>query len=229
MHKDSAWLCIIVLLLVSIATAEPVTGQSRTLVINDRSGKVAVLQVGDATYIDLKQLVQIARGSISFEETRIVLDVPCGSVPAPPNAAQTDRSANMLLSTEFRKAAIESISLMREWASTLGNALQNGYPVSDSWVNGYRAQAQSGLALTSAAASTDGDREGFRLLNAEFDNVQAWSNKLLEARKSMDAAKYALSPDGLRNEPHSQKIVSCGRFLEQMLVNGNFHDDASCH
>jgi hypothetical protein len=59
--------------------------------------------------------------------------------------------------------------------------------------------------------------------------VQAWSNKLLEERKSMNAAKYALSPDALKNDPLSQKIVSCAHFLGQMLISGNFQDDHSCH
>jgi hypothetical protein len=66
------------------------------------------------------------------------------------------------------------------------------------------------------------------LLRKEFDWVQEWSNKLLEARKSMNAAKYALSPNELHNDPLSQKIVSCGHFLGQMLASGDFQDDPSC-
>jgi hypothetical protein len=45
----------------------------------------------------------------------------------------------------------------------------------------------------------------------------------------MNAAKYALSPSELHNDPLSQKIVSCGHFLGQMLASGDFQDDPSCH
>jgi hypothetical protein len=83
--------------------------------------------------------------------------------------------------------------------------------------------------MASTAVSSDADRDAFQLLNHEFDAVQEWSNKLLEARKSMDTAKYSVSPTALQNDPLSQKIVSCGRFLGQMLVSGNFQDEASCH
>ncbi|HXJ86659.1 MAG TPA: hypothetical protein VMS18_07575 [Candidatus Binatia bacterium] len=229
MQKEWAGLCTGVFLLVSVVTSAQVGEQFRTLVINDKSGKVAVLQMGDKTYIDLKRLVQIADGSISYEGNRIILDVSCESALAPASTPETDQASSTLLSREFMKAAIEEISLMREWASTLANAIQNGYPISESSVADYRAQAQSGLAMASTSVSTDADHSGLQLLNSEFEHVQAWSNKLMEARKSMDTAKYAISPDTLRNDPVSQKIVSCGRFLAQMLVSGHFQDDPSCH
>ena len=217
------------LLLVSPVTRAQSGEQIRTLVINEQSGKVAVLEMGDRTYIDLKRLIQIAQGSIAFQENRIVLDVSCTSVREPLQKAEPEQSLDMRLSREFTKAAIEEISLMREWASTLANAVQNGYPVADSWVAGYHAQAQTGLALSSAAVSTDADRNAVQLLNHEFDRVQEWSNKLLEARTSMNAGKYAVSPDALQNEPLSKKIVSCAHFLGTMLASGTFQEDPTCH
>src|SRR5207253_11090395 len=54
-------------------------------------------------------------------------------------------------------------------------------------------------------------------------------NVLVEAKKSMDTAKYALSPSSLRDEALSQKIISCGRFLAKMLGSSSFQDDPSCH
>ena len=217
------------LLLVSVVTRAQSREQIRTLVINEQTGKVAVLEMGETTYIDLKRLVQIAQGSVEFQENRIVLDMSCPRDREPLQAAEPEQSSDMRLSREFRKAAIEEISLMREWASTLANAVQNGYPVADNWVAGYHRQAQTGLALSSAAVSTDADRNAFQLLNREFDNVLAWSNKLLEASKSMNAGKYAISHDTLQDEPLSQKIVSCAHFLGNMLSGGTFQEDSSCH
>ena len=219
----------LILLLVSTVTSAQMGEHFRTLVINDRSGKVGVMEVGNKTYVDLERLVQIGHGSVEYRGNQIILSLSCIVTTTPTEPAETGQSTSLRLSREFIKAGIEEISLLREWASSLANALQNGYPVSENWVGSYRAKAQSGLGIVSAAVSTEGDRSGSELLKGEFDAVQEWSNKLLEARKSMDAAKYALSPGALQNDPLSQRIVSCGRFLGQMLANGDFQDDASCH
>jgi hypothetical protein len=213
----------------AVTTSAQMSEESRTLVINDRSDKVVVLESGDKTYIDLKRLVQIGHGSVAYEGNRIVLTISCPETNSSVRGAETEPTPTTKLSREFAKAAIEEISLMREWASTLANAVQNGYPVTDNWVANYRAQAQSGLAMASSAVSTDADRNALGLLRHEFESVQEWSNKLLEARKSMNTAKYALSPGELHNDPLSQKIVSCGHFLGQMLASGDFQDDPSCH
>ena len=108
-------------------------------------------------------------------------------------------------------------------------AIQNNYQITEDWASGYREQAASNLRLASSAASTDGDHSALRLLTTEFESVRTWSDQLVAAKRSMDTAKYALSPGALRNEPLSQKIVSCGRFLASMLGSSTFQDDPSCH
>jgi hypothetical protein len=127
------------------------------------------------------------------------------------------------------RAGIEEIATMREWASTMAYAIQNNYQITDDWAAKYREQAANNLRLASAAASTEGDRNALQLLTNEFEAVREWSNKLVEAKKSMDTAKYALSPDALRDEALSQKIINCGRFLARMLGSSSFQDDPSCH
>lgn len=124
---------------------------------------------------------------------------------------------------------METIALMREWASPLAYAIQNGYPVTENWVANYREQAAHGLRLASVAATTDADRGALQLLTNEFEAVREWSNKLVEARKSMNTGQYSVSANALRDDPLSQKIVACGRFLAPMLASGNIQDDPSCH
>jgi hypothetical protein len=220
---------VVIILAISGMAASEMGEESRTLVINGLSGKVTVLEVGDRTYVDLKRLVQIGHGSIAYEGNRIVSTISCNKTNGSTADAEPEPAPTTKLSREFERAAIEEITLIREWASTLANAIQNGYPVADSWVANYRAQAQSGLAMASSAVSTEADRNALGLLRNGFESVQEWSNKLLEARKSMSAAKYALSPSELHNDPLSQKIVACGHFLGQMLATGDFQDDPSCH
>jgi hypothetical protein len=229
MKKSLEFLIRLSLALSAVAASAQTGTEFRTLVINDRSGKTSVLEAGDKTYVDLKQLVDIGHGTIAYEGNRIVLTISCSETSNPAVAAETEPTPTTRLSREFTKAAIEEISLMREWASVLANAVQNGYPVTDQWVANYRAQAQSSLGIASSAVSTDADRNALGLLRHEFESVQEWSNKLLEARKSMNAARYALSPSELHNDPLSQKIVACGHFLGQMLASGDFQDDPSCH
>lgn len=225
--RQRTYLCV--LALSSCSTFAQMSTHVRSVVVNEYSGKLAILQMDDKTYVDLRRLVQIAHGSMEYQGNKILLTLPGPTAHAPvqvEEAAETDSSR---LSRDFMKAGIEEISLLREWASTLANAIQNAYPVTDNWVANYRARAQKGLAMASAALLNDADRNAFQLLNRESQAVEEWSNKLLEAQRSMSAAKYAVSDSALQEDPLSQKIVTCGRFLGQMMANGSFQDHPSCH
>ena len=98
----------------------------------------------------------------------------------------------------------------------------------DDSVASHREQSARDLRLASAAASTDSDRNALQLLTHEFEAVRDWSNKLVQERKSMDTAKYALSENALRDDPISQKIITCGHFLATMFGSGRFEDNPSC-
>jgi hypothetical protein len=126
-------------------------------------------------------------------------------------------------------AGIETIAQMREWASTMANAIQHGYGVTESWAADYRGKAADSLRQAGASASTDADRNALQLLTNEFHNVETWSDELVEAKKNMDTAKYSMSSGALRNEPLSQQILNCGHFLATMLGSAEFADDPSCH
>jgi hypothetical protein len=126
-------------------------------------------------------------------------------------------------------AGIEAVAAMREWASTMANAVQHGYDVTDMGVADYRAKAANSLRQAGVSAATNADRSALQLLTNEFQSVDSWSNGLVVAKKNMDIAKYATSSDALRNEPLSQKIINCGHFLGTMLGSAEFKDDPSCH
>jgi len=177
----------------------------------------------------LEALAQIANGSLSFNANRIVLTLPPATVSTPSSVDSPNPAEASGLSRAFMKAGIEEIALIREWGSPVGNAVQNGYPLKEEWVARYREQAASGLRLASVAASTNADRNALQLLTNEFEGVRDWSNKLVEAGKSMDTAKYSMSENAVRNDPQSQKLITCWRFLASMLGSGSFQDDSSCH
>ena len=226
---QSNYVVLSLMSLLAFVAAAQMQQENRTVVVNGHSGQSAVVQISGRTYIDLEILARIAEGSFSFQGNQITL-----TLPAPPANALTEETvapspSRRGLSQNFMVAGIETIAKMREWASTLAYAIQNGYGVTESWVADYREQAASSLNLASAAASTDPDRNALQLLTNEFESVKQWSNKLVEAKKSMDTAKYIVSPNSLRDEPLSQKIITCGHFLAAMLGSGEFKDESSCH
>jgi hypothetical protein len=189
-----------------------------------------VVQLNGRTYVDLETLARIADGALAFQGNRVTLVLPgSGAIPTAPQSNADQPAAQTGLSRDFRIAAIETLAQMREWASTTANAIQNGYPITESWVAGYREKAATSLRQASATASTDSDHNALALLTNEFQNVETWSNDLLEARKNMATGKYTMSGDALRNEPLSQKIINCGHFLGTMFGSGEFKDDLSCH
>jgi len=207
--------------------------QRRVLVIEGQAGQAAVIEKDGRAYVDVETLTQITHGSLSFKADRIVLSLPASNghpptadAPAEPAHSQT---AGSELSRDFVRAGIEEIATMREWASTLAYAIQNGYQVTEKWAADYREQAAHDLRLASAAVSNEADRNALQLLTNEFEVVREWSNRLVQERKSMDTARYALSENALREDPTSQKIIACGHFLATMLGSGSFQDDPSCH
>lgn len=207
--------------------------QRRILIIDGEAGQANVIEKDGRAYVDVEALTQITHGSLSFKSDRIVLSLPALNGGPPTAAASAEPShsqtAGSELSRNFMRAGIEEIATIREWASTLANAIQNGYPVTEKWEADYREQAAHDLRLASAAVSNEADRNALQLLTNEFEVVREWSSRLLEERKSMNTAKYAMSENALREDPTSQKVIACGHFLATMLGSGSFQDGPSCH
>ena len=221
-------LALITMTLCHICPAQVEQG-TRSITVNGHNGAAAIVTVNGRTYVELESLARVGKGSLSFHNDQISITFSSSAqetIDSPPPAEPVSQSA---LSQKFMMAGIEVIAQMREWATTLGYAIQQGYGVNEKWVADYREQAAHSLRLATAAASTSSDQTALQLLNNEFHAVQEWSDKLLAAKQSMDTAKYTSSPNALRDEPLSQKIIACGRFLGGMLASADFKDDPSCH
>ena len=233
MQRDARSILLLVFATVlSGATFGQTKQQEQNVVVNGQNGKAEVIDQNGRLFVDVLALASIGKGSVSFSGPGIVLTLPSGTAtadPARPPAATSPPANSSALSREFMKAGIEEIARLREWATTLASAIRGGYGVTDVWVSGYRDQASQSLQLAEAAASTDGDRNAAQLLHNAFDLVQQWSDQLVAAKKSMDTAKYTTSPNALREDPLSQKLITCGHFVTQMLGSATFQDDASCH
>ena len=216
------------LLVTSAIAFAQTTHSSSTVVVNGQSGNAGVIQDNGHTYVDVAALAQIANGSLSFKGNTIVLSLPASAganaaVEAPKTADDSS------LSREFMKAGIEEMSLLREWGAAIAYAIQHGYPIQEQWAANYREQAATGLRNATVAASTGGDKNALQLLSNEFDGVRQWSDRLVRASQNMETAKYSMSPNSLREEPQTQKLIACWHFLGSMLGSGSFQDDDSCH
>jgi hypothetical protein len=229
MRRNCRNILLVIFTAVLSGSAFGQTKQQQNVVVNGQSGQAEVINQNGRLFVDMLALASIGRGSVSFSAAGIVLTLPAAASGAQTPAAPPAPVNSSALSREFMKAGIEEIASLREWATTLGSAIRGGYGVTDAWVNGYRDQASQSLQLADAAASSDGDRNAAQVLHSAFDLVQQWSDKMVAAKKSMDTAKYTTSPNALREDPLSQRIIACGHFLTQMLGSATFQDDASCH
>jgi hypothetical protein len=226
--RQNIFVCGLVLVVIFgiLESATPQTPrQNGTLVINGMPGQAPVLQINGRSYVDIEALARLTNASLSFSGSQIRLSLPnsgASQSATPPAQSQPGTSG---FSKGFIKAGIEEMSLIREWRAAVVNAVQNGYPVTDSFLAAYQDQAATSLRLASVAISTDDDRSAFQLVSNEFNNMKRLSNKVLAARQNMNY----LSPDALANDPLEQQILACARALAAMASNNQFQDDGSCH
>jgi hypothetical protein len=203
--------------------------QRGTLSVQGYQGQATVIRNRGREFVDLEELARITKGSLSFEEDRIILAL------APRDASEPARDTTIKsgFSLAFMKAAIETMASIREWGGMLQVIVQNGYPVGKAMagntIRAYQGRAADTVALASAAASTDDDHRGLELLRNEFNNVQAWTESFVDARNSLSAANLSTSENPLKDDQDAQKIIRCGQFLAQMFAGRIFQDDAACH
>ncbi len=129
------------------------------------------------------------------------------------------------LSGGFLSAEIEALTEIREWRAALVNAVQNNYPVKDSWVSVLRRNADAKVQLAIAAASTDPDQKAVELLRNVFSTMQQMSDGFL----AMNAKASYISPDSFDKNPLDQKVLTCERALISMAATKQFQDEPSCH
>ncbi len=199
--------------------------QKAILLISGQPGEAPVLQISGKSYVDLEALARLANGSLRFNGNQIILTLPASAGSMPTTDTPANTAANPGFSKEFMKAGIEEMTVIREWRSALVSAVQNGFPLRDEIVAGFRGRALASDALTSGAVSTDSDRSAFQLISKVFDKMQKLSDKVVAARKNLSY----ISSDTLKNDPLFQQILSCTHSLASMAASGQFRDDGACH
>lgn len=222
-HSPKAFRSIAAILLsASIAFGQSEL-QKRTLVINGSSGEVLIYHINNQSFIDLETLARIARGSVKFQGDQITLTIPGAT------SHEAATATNEGMTPSFMAAAVQALAAVKEWHTTLAYAIERGLPGDGSRIVVYRDRAAEKLHLATVGISTDQDKQALQLLTNHFSQVDNWKNKLVDARKSMSAANYSITPDALKKDADYQRIASCSQFLSAMLPSGQFNDDSSCH
>jgi hypothetical protein len=198
--------------------------QAGTLIIAGQPDQAALVRMNGKAYVDIESLARITHGSVRFQGSQTILTLPsAASASAPAAAAQASKPPQ--LSEGFLGAEIEALTQIREWRAALVNAVQNNYPVTDSWAGRLRRSAENKLQLAVAAATTEPDHEALGLLQNELTNMQQMSDQYLQ----MQAKVNYISPDSFDSNAQDAKILSCERALISMAASKQFQDEPSCH
>jgi hypothetical protein len=218
--RTSVMLVAILLLPLLILVAE----ERSWLLIEGPQGQTRVIQVQGKNYVEVEEVARITGASLRFAGNQIILTLPgSGDTASQAQSALAPQPAAGI-SKPFLNAGIETMREILEWHAALKNAIERGYPLSDTWLGNYRRQIRSSLAQTQAAASTDLDQKAFPLLTNEFNTMSALTDKYLKIAVSRDY----LAPDSLNSDPLDQKLLTCWQSLASMASSNQFVDDGSC-
>jgi hypothetical protein len=200
----------------------------KQLVVNGKTTNAVVLQVGGRSYVDVDTLAQITNGSVTIAANQILLTIPNSNSSANSSADVAAAQAPPGLSRNFASAAIATVSDMKEWTGAIGTMVTYGLAANAEWAQTYHDRVQTSLAQAAVAASTNSDRDALRLLDNQFANLANWASTVIADRQAMNGDK-TMDPNALQNDPALAKIMTCGRFLNSMLVSGSFADNSSCN
>ncbi|QNI36120.1 hypothetical protein [Edaphobacter albus] len=202
--------------------------RSTELVVNNHDGYAAVIRRNGRAYVEVEGLARITGATLGFQGNRIVLTLPSPRVAPPPPqpVAAPQPPEEKGFTREFLRAAVEQVTAVREWRSAIENAVRTNNPVEQSWITGYRRNAENRMTMASATASTEADRQMLPLLQSAMGMVQQLSDRFLALRSTVTY----VSPDSLNDDPLDQKILSCAQGVTSMAVpGGSFQDVQACH
>jgi hypothetical protein len=217
----SKWLMLVGLLLAQGTGFSQADQQSGSFILSGHSGQAPLIQISGRSYVAVDALARLMSGSLSYQGSQITMTLPTSAAGSVPRGSHPATSG---LSKDFSNATIETLSDIREWRSALLNAVEHSQPVTEAWMENYRAQANKNLHLTYVAATTNSDRNALQLLSKEFDHMQELNNKILTARKQLSY----ITPDSVKKDALDQKIMSCAHSLAAMATSGEFQDNGSC-
>ena len=138
--------------------------QRETLSVQGYEGQARVIRNRGRVFVDVEELARITKGSLSFEEDRIILTL----APSDASESARDTATKSGFSIAFMRSAVEAMASIREWGGMLQVIVENGYPVGKAMagntIRAYQGRAADSVALASATAATNDDHLGLELL-----------------------------------------------------------------
>jgi hypothetical protein len=209
--------------------SDPVDSDEEKIVVTVRAAADTPADKSDRatlTLIPLLSLAETAAGQrgptrsdpIDNSEENIVVNV----------WAEADTSAEDQLSQGFAAAGLRATTLLREWQRRIAYNIRIGLPLCESCIAVDRDQAADALRLATLIASKDADHTALEELLNLFEDLQQWSDALVEDNRNMELGRYYMSPTALNDDPLFQKSAECARFLAPMLASGQLAEDSSC-
>jgi len=211
----------------------PAAARSTELVVNGYEGQAAVIYRNGHAYVEVEGLVRVTGSTMGFQGKSIVLTLPAPMVeaaatpePPPPASPPPAPPEEKGFSRDFLRAGVEQMTVIREWRSAIENAVRTNNPVEQAWVAGYRRNAETRMAMATASATTDADKQGLTLLQNANGMMQQLSDRFLALRSTLTY----VSPDSLDNDPLDQKILACAQGMASTAIpGGQFQDVQACH
>jgi hypothetical protein len=99
--------------------------QRETLLVQGYEGQARVIRNNGRAFVDVEELARITKGSLSFEEDRIILTL----APSDASESAPDPARKSGFSIAFMRSAVEAMASIREWGGMLQVIVENGYPV----------------------------------------------------------------------------------------------------
>jgi hypothetical protein len=109
-----------------------------TFTIAGHTGEAELLQIDGKSYVEIETLARLTKGTLSFKGNETILTLPHSDAEAQASAS----NGRVGLSTGFVRAAIEEMSLVREWRAAIVYAVQKNTPVSEGWVSAQHRLAE---------------------------------------------------------------------------------------
>ena len=199
--------------------------RTKTLVINGRRGEATMYVIDGKAFVAVETIARIGHAEVTFQGDEIVVTFP----PAPSSSSDAHSAAASSMTPDFMREAIRCLSSLKEWQTVLARAIQRGVPGDGSRLVVFHDRAAEGLRLATVAASTSSDQNALQLLSNNFAQVDNWTRKLVQERKSMSSGNYSLTPDALDNDSEYQRLANCSNAVGSILSSGRYEDSSDCH
>src|SRR5215471_11852624 len=82
--------CSLLLLVSCHVSLAQASSQTKTLVVNGRSGDATIVQLNGRTYVDLETIARIANGSLAFRGNQVTLTLPGSPATTPSTESPAD-------------------------------------------------------------------------------------------------------------------------------------------